>query len=131
MLKSRGPRINPYGTPEINFSQIVNLLLTRTRCCLFVKKLFMKTSASSGKPYAPYLANKKSSLIVPKVFYKSMNMAQTKPPLSRVFFHFSSILTRECWVLWFFLKPVSNFDNLSSMKFSICVYMILSMIFDT
>ena len=32
-------------------------------------------------------------------------------------------------MLWFFVKPVSNFDNLSSMKLSICVYMALSMIF--
>ena len=29
-----------------------------------------------------------------------------------------------------FLKPVSNFDNLHSMKFSIWIYMILSKTFD-
>ena len=56
---------------------------------------------------------------------------KTKPLLSRVFFHFPSILTKQCWVLWFFLKPVSNFDNLPYMKFSIWMDTTLSMIFDT
>ena len=60
---------------------------------------------------------------------RSLNMTQTKTPLSRVFFRFSSILTK-CWVLWFFLKHVRNFANLPSMKFSIWIYMILSKTFD-
>ena len=60
---------------------------------------------------------------------RPLNMAQTKTPLSRVFFRFSSIWTK-CWVLWFFLKHVRNFDNLPSMKFSIWIYMILSKTFD-
>ena len=45
-----------------------------------------------------YLAINKSWFIVSKAFDKSMNMAQTKPPLSRVFFHFSSVLFKQCFV---------------------------------
>ena len=89
----------------------------------------MKTSAPSWKPYAPNLAINKSWSILSKAYDRFINMAQTKPPL--VFFHFSFIFTKQSWMLWFFLKPVSNFDNLPSMKFSIWIYMILSKIFGT
>lgn len=54
-------------------------------------------------------------------------MAQTKPPLSTVMFHLSSVLIKHCWVLWFFMKPVNNFNNLSSMNYAFSLHvMILS-----
>ena len=52
------------------------------------------------------------------VFDKSMNMAQTKPTLPRVFFHFSSILNKYCFI------------KLLSIKLSVGIYMILSKTFD-
>ena len=38
------------------------------------------------------------------------------------FFHLSSMLIKQCWVLWFLLKLVKRSDNLSFTKSSICWY---------
>lgn len=126
MLKSNGPNIDPWCIAEIILFHGLNFLLTRTRYWLFIKELFIKESASFWKPYAPNFAINKSWFTVQKAFEKSMNMARTKPTLPRLFFHFSRILIKQCWVLWTFLNPVSKSDSLPSMKISIWVYMILS-----
>ena len=86
--------------------------------------------ASREKPYAPNLAIFKSWCIVPKAFYRSMSIAHKYPSLFSIFFQFSSMYTRQCCVLWFFLKPVNRFDSLSCMSASVWLYMIFSKTFD-
>ena len=125
MLKSSELNIELWGTPGIVLLHTLKLLFTRTRCRLFVKLLFRKKVHLFENHI---LLTWQSWFIVSKAFDNYMNIAQTKPLLSRVFFHLPSILIKQCWVLWFFLNPVSRFDNLSSMK--LWVYMILLKTFD-
>ena len=68
---------------------------------------------------------------VSKAYERSRNIAATNVPLSSVFFQFSVILTKLCWVLQFFPKPISNTDNLFFLKLLICVKVILSKSFWT
>ena len=56
---------------------------------------------------------------------------EKKSSLSKVFFHFSDMLIKQCYVLWIFLSLVSSFDNLSANEiFNLnIIYVILSKTF--
>ena len=56
---------------------------------------------------------------------------EKKSSLSKVFFHFSDMLIKQCYVLWIFLSLVSSFDHLSAIEiFNLnIIYVILSKTF--
>ena len=63
--------------------------------------------------------------------YRSIKKGPTELSLSKASFHSSKTFSRECWVLWFFWKPVSKPDKYGSRYLLIWLKIILLQTFKT
>ena len=111
MLKSRGPRLNPCGTPAINFSYSLNESPVLQRWYLFVRQLLRDEAAFQLRPIA-------LSFATSMLYYKMSNALEGSTPIFFLLFNcaflFPITLCRANCVLWFFRKPVRNFKNFVS-----------------
>ena len=84
MMKRRGPRIEPCGTPKRIFRKSLKLEPIFVFCFRLVKYAKMKFSDFISDPYAFNLAISNSCEIQSKAFDRSVNTAAKTPLLSRI-----------------------------------------------
>ena len=106
MLKSKGPSMEPYGTPDLIFLHILKQFPRLHICFLFVRWFFMNSKDKLLKLYASSLAINREWSTVLKALGKSIHIAPILFPL--------------CCVLWFLQNTVRYLENLSLIYKLIC-----------
>ena len=95
MLKSKGPKIDPCGTPLSTFPHSLKELFILQRFIL----LYIKVTKLLSKPYALSFASSSSWFRLSKALDKSIIITPTFDPLFSLTFQDSIILKREFCVL--------------------------------
>lgn len=99
MLNNKGPRMEPCVTHSLKLNSIY-INYSSAAFQIVSQKEFLKNICL-------YLYNEKVMVNGIKSFWKINNHIYNIF-LSCLFIHFCSIVNKQCWVLWFFLKLVNN-----------------------
>ena len=125
ILKSKGPKIDPFGTPLNTFPYSLKELFILLRWSLFVRWLFIKSTELLSKPYALSFGSSDSWFRLSKALDKFIIITPTFDTLFSLTFQDSIILKREFCMLWFFQNSVRYFEMFCMYLFS-CVKRMLS-----
>ena len=129
MLKTKGPRIAPWGTPNIKSSQELKTLLIFILCFRFDKQLHIIAKACLLNPWPCNFANNNGWFIMSNALLKSINTPPAKP-LSMTNFHFSSMGIRAVCVLYPYLYLHKWEDKCLSIYSKIYHYSLFQMSFN-
>ena len=106
VLKSNGPRNDPWGTAKSISFQELYAEPVLVLCCLFFKELCINVNAEKLSPKACNFASKISCERQSKTIDKSLRSPINGFPLSAAGFHFSNIFKRQYCMLHPFLKTL-------------------------
>ena len=112
-------KIDPCETPWNISRYEAKLELILTLCFLSVRQSNINLSAFISKSSEWSFAIRRSCVIQPKDFDKSVKRAPNVPPLLMIFLAFSVIAIKGCWVLYFLRKPQWNIDKAFSVRWFI------------
>ena len=110
-VKSRGPRIVPWGIPWFISSQSENVFPSLTRCFRFSRKLCIKVTELFWNPNSANFDFKIRWLIESRAFDKSRNATAVIFPLSSSLRRVSVICRSASFVEYILRKPNWIFDT--------------------